>query len=625
VSVVTAEEIRNLGARTLEEVLRVLPGFDVLTDSLGRSRVVLRGIEPGGSSETVLLQFNGVPLNEDLNGGATLINLDLPVDHVKRIEVVRGPASALYGGNAFAGVVNIVSSGLEDFEGIGLEAGLGSFATHRLELRLGNSVKGVTISGFVHFTDTDGARLLVPADAQPSTISVAPGRTTDDRRSLETSYRADFKDFTLNLRLKNENSGGFVGLGDTLGTQNDLNNRQLIVDLGYSRALGTAGTLHADVSYGENEVRQLLEVLPPGFERPLPEGIARFPSGVFLQTATNLRRYGAGARVERRLGSAHHLLAGAALERASTFGLEAQGNLDFRSLTARPRLEPLPGLLPQTQRTTLGVFAQDSWTAAPRLVVTAGARWDHYSDVGSVVSPRAAAVFTLPKDVGLKLLYGRAFRPPSFAELAFDLPGLGPNPDLEPARVDTGELALSYKKGDWRLSADAFMSWLRDPIGTPEPYSPLRPQQLLNLPGIDLRGFELELRRNFGVSDFLFVSYTHQSAEDHETGLPRADVPQELAAFGATFHYRERLIATPSVLLRSSRPRAAGDSRQPVPGYGLVNLHLRARNVVKTLELSLTLSNLLGTRYADPAPLGGLPGDYPRPGRTALLNAAYVF
>src|SRR5262249_39338788 len=172
VSIVTAEEIQNLGARTLEEVLRTLPGFDVLTDSLGRSRLVLRGIEPGGSSDTVLLLFNGTPLNEDLNGGATLINLDLPVEHVKRLEVVRGPGSALYGGNAFAGVVNIVSSGLEDFEGIGLRAGIGSFGTHRLSLRLGNSVKGVTISGFVHFTDSHGAPLLVPADSQPPPISL---------------------------------------------------------------------------------------------------------------------------------------------------------------------------------------------------------------------------------------------------------------------------------------------------------------------------------------------------------------------------------------------------------------------------------------------------------------------
>jgi iron complex outermembrane receptor protein len=628
VSLVTAEEIQNRGARRLEDVLRMVPGFDVVTDSLGRSRIVVRGIVPGvgGGSDGVLVLFNGHPLNEDISGGATVVNLDLPMEHVKRVEVLRGPASALYGGGAFAGVVNIVTSDVEDFQGIGLYGGAGSFTTHRVGMRLGNQVAGVTISGFLHFTDSDGARLAIPADAQPSTISVAPGRTTDDYRSLETSYRLGFKDLSLNLRLKNENAGGFVGFGDSLGTQNDLNNRQTALDVGYRRTLGDAGSFRARIGYTQSEVRQLLEVLPPGFERMNPDGVLlSFPGGVFLQTSFNTRRHGAEAALDHRIGGHHHGTVGVSFDRVKTFDLDAKGNLDFRTMTASSGLQPLPGVTEDTQREILGLFAEDTWTPSPRIAVSAGLRFDHYDDVGDLTSPRGAVVLTLPRDLSLKLLYGRAFRAPSFSELHFNLPGYLANPDLLPSKVETLEAMLTYDARALRVSGTLFSSFVRDPIGTAGPASALAPRQLVNLPGVDVRGLELELRRNFNVSDSVFASFTHQQAEDSATGLRRADVPRELAALGATFNFRDRLSVTPSALFRSRRTRAPGDLRPPVDGYAIVNLHVRLRELMKTLEISGTLSNLFDVRYSDPSPLGGVPGDYPRPGRSVFIMATYRF
>ncbi len=628
VSIVTADEIQSRGARSLEDVLRQVPGFDVLVDSLGRSRIVVRGIAPGigGSSDSVLILFNGHRLNEDLTGGATLVSLDFPMDHVKRVEIIRGPASALYGGGAFAAVVNIVGAGLDDFEGVGLLAGAGSFGTHRAALRLGNELKGIAISGFLHFTDTDGARLLIPADAQPKTITRTPGRTTDDRRSLETSYHVTFRDLSLNLRLKTENTGGFVGFDDSLGTQNDLNDRQTAVDLGYRHPLGDGGSIRAGLGFTQSKISELLETLPPGFERAIPGGpTLSFPAGVFLQTSQNARRWNAETALDRRLGSKHRALVGASFERVSTFGLEAKGNLDFRSLTARSGLQPLPGVLADARRNVVGLYAEDAWTPTERVAVTAGLRYDHYDDVGGAFSPRAAVVVTLPQDLSAKLLYGRAFRPPSFTELDFNLPGFVANPDLQPTRVDTFEAALTYKARALRVSGTLFESHVHDPIGVPGPVSALAAQRLVNLPGIDVRGVELELRRNFGVSDSLFATYTHQQAEDAVTGIRRADVPRDLGSAGATFTYRDRFSVTPQALVRSARTRSPGDPRPPMDGYAVVSLHVRARDLVKTLEITGTISNLFGVRYSDPAPLGGVPGDYPRPGRSVFVMATYRF
>ncbi len=118
VYVVTEEDIRRSGARGLHEVLETVPGLEVVTDDLGHGRVIVRGV-PGaltsGGSENVLVLLNGLKLNENITGGAFAVNLDLPVDNIKRIEVVRGPGSVLYGVGAFLGVVNIVTESVDTF------------------------------------------------------------------------------------------------------------------------------------------------------------------------------------------------------------------------------------------------------------------------------------------------------------------------------------------------------------------------------------------------------------------------------------------------------------------------------------------------------------------------------
>src|SRR5438128_3954139 len=125
VSVVTDEDIRRMGARTLEEVLETVPGIEVLTDNLGRGRIVIRGVPGGltsGSSENVLVLFNGHRVNEDISGGATIVNLDFPVENIKKVEIIRGPGSALFGANAFLGVINIVTYNADTFRGVEVAA-----------------------------------------------------------------------------------------------------------------------------------------------------------------------------------------------------------------------------------------------------------------------------------------------------------------------------------------------------------------------------------------------------------------------------------------------------------------------------------------------------------------------
>jgi len=87
----------------------------------------------------------------------------------------------------------------------------------------------------------------------------------------------------------------------------------------------------------------------------------------------------------------------------------------------------------------------------------------------------------------------------------------------------------------------------------------------------------------------------------------------------------ERLVLTPVLVYRSERPRAPTDPRPPLDPYVRVDLNLRVLRVFRSLELWATAFNLFDKRYSDPAPPGGVPGDYPRPGRALFVGAGYKF
>ena len=641
VTLVTAEEIHEHGFRTLEEVLRAQPGFDVLSDGLGRGHIVVRGAPGGvasGSSEGVLILLDGHRLNEDLHGGATLSNLAIPVDGLARIEILRGPASALYGEGAAAAVIHLVSERPSAPEPgdprtrLRVSAGHGSFDQQHLSMELGGRLGEVGLIGLVHYGDSSGARLSVPADAQTvrdltsgrRAVSLAPGRTKDDVRTLESLYRLTYKDVQVLWRMKQEQSGGFIGAGDILGTQNRLRSAQLLFDVLHTRKLGE-GTLRTTAGLTRSRLNELLEVLPPGFERVLADGsLVRLASPVFLETSLGSVRVGVESLYDRPLGD-HDVLLGVGLERESTFGLEASSNLDFQTFAPRASLQPLRGALADAGRTSAGLWGQDVWRLSSRTTLTSGARLDHVGDVGLRLSPRLVASHALPRDVTLRLMYSRAYRAPSFRELAFDLPTLTGNPDLEATSLQSVEVSAVFRRQPLVLSGSLYRSWLRNPVrprGTP---AIERPAPLVNDVGSNITGLELLARRELG-RHAAFVHYSFQDADDAASGRPVAGVSGHVAALGGSFVVDDRTTITPHWLLRTSRPRAPGDPRPALAGYGVVNVAARRLLLEsKRLELRGVIKNLLDQSYRDPSPAWGVPGDYPRPGRSLYVDARYRF
>lgn len=646
VSVVSAEDIRRIGARTLAEVLKLVPGFDVLTSNLGQNRIIIRGLTAGGG-ENVLILFNGHRLNEEITGSATTVNLDIPVTNLERIEIIRGPGSALFGADALAGVINLVPYTTETFEGLRLSAGGGSFATQQYNLLAGRVVNGVSLSGFVQYSDTDGAQRVVEADVQTADdcrraplgvppVSRAPSETDDERRSVDANVQIAYKGLALNARVKDERSGGFIGLSERL-SDSELENRQMLFDARYRHALGERGGLLAKFSFTQNEMQQRLELLPPGFMLGFPEGDT-FPDGVIVDFTFNSRRFGGEIILDYRLFPQHHITLGVGFANESTFGLDTRGNVEASPTT----LEPLPSfqelpfdIIRDRSRDIFSVFVQDIWDPLPGLEVTLGVRYDHFSDFGDTVNPRASVVWRFAGPFHLKLLYGRAFRAPSFFELSFNattpITGFRGNSDLDPMTLQAFEAALGYTGKRVRISANYFLTLIRDFIEITPSTAPGVLDTYTNSKGIDIQGVEFEVQAQWREHT-MFMNYTYQHAEVDETGERVPDVPAHLANIGLSLALGPYLRLTPTLLIRGDRPRiepasqtAVPDPREDASAYALVNVSLLAHNFFCTLELSATVNNLLDTDYEDPAPAFTVPGDYPRPGRSVFIQATYKF
>ncbi|MGR3176796.1 MAG: TonB-dependent receptor plug domain-containing protein, partial [Candidatus Anammoxibacter sp.] len=169
ITVITAEEIYNIGARTLTDILMIVPGFNIIKDaSFGVKQFGTRGIRR--ADEKIKVLVDGHSLNMPFNGSAATFFDDLSLKNVKRIEIIRGPGSALYGANAFLAVINIITKDADDIDGVELASGFGSFDTQEYSILFGKTFSGIGVSGFIDYYNTNGLSDTIKEDA----LSVQP-------------------------------------------------------------------------------------------------------------------------------------------------------------------------------------------------------------------------------------------------------------------------------------------------------------------------------------------------------------------------------------------------------------------------------------------------------------------
>jgi outer membrane cobalamin receptor len=190
-SVITSEDIEAMGARDLEEVLQTIPGMHV-----GKNPIVyvpnvrVRGVSSFYGAQT-LYMINGVPIQSLYVGHPSLVWAGMPLKAVERIEVIRGPGSALYGADAFSGAINIITKSAADIPKTQVGVTGGSFDTYGSWVNTAYRAGGIEGALSLEYNQTRGFKETIDSDTQTlldaggTTASLAPGEVNTGHKQIE--------------------------------------------------------------------------------------------------------------------------------------------------------------------------------------------------------------------------------------------------------------------------------------------------------------------------------------------------------------------------------------------------------------------------------------------------------
>lgn len=617
-NVITAEQIRRMGARDIMDVLRTIPGIGVTRAAYGVEEVEVRGIKTLYSEKMKFL-IDGHTASPNANGGFAFAYDGLPLNNVKRIEIMRGPGSALHGSNAMAAVINVITNEARDTERDTISVAAASYQTYKADAQLSNIFdNGLAAALFVDAYKTDGARLTVESDALGNS-----GKTDDWDRRIDVGLNASLEEFTLHTRLSRRNRGPYIGGAYALNDESEIDTMAFLLELGHQYAVTDKARLTSKVYYDQFRWDAYWELYPEG-TGPYAEGLVGNP---YLKERT----LGLELQWDHELSSDNRLTLGAVAENRRQYDVGQRTNFHPLTFAPAPPVQDVTAIGNWNRneaREVQALYVQDVWQLRDGLDLTLGARHDRYSDFGHTTNPRAALVWGFREGWDAKLLYGTAFRAPTFTELYNqNNPSLWGNPDLQAEKMRTYELSLGHMSGEVRSRVSVFHNEFTDQI-TLGP-SLVMPGffQYENRGGATIDGLEAEAGYHFSRDSHVWINYTWQHPVDRDTGSRLPDVPTYKGNLGFNAALSHGLNLNLNVFAIGPRPRSGGDARPQAGGYALTDLTLLANGVRHGLDLSASVRNLFDKEYKDPAPAnpgGTLKNDFPREGRTLWLELTYA-
>jgi outer membrane receptor for ferrienterochelin and colicins len=616
ITVISAQQIADRGYEQLEDALRDIPGIDMIhINGYAPTLIYFRGMY-GAENLRALLMIDGIVENNIL-GSNDMAGPAYSLHNADHIEIIWGPVSALYGANAFGGVINIISKKGDVINGLTAEQGFGSFGTSFEKVSLGLKKSGFefAVAGTMYnskgpsFTNRDPnytGSYVTNAYSLNAQVSYGTdkSRTTAGYRVYRTpmGWGTYANSPTTYLRLPSQgyNNLGIIGI-----LQSDVRGEKSGLDDAYLR------TFFVQHEYTPNNK---LNMLGRFVYRETGTGQDSY---VYLTVdGRKLMRYGVASYSNRVSGEFtlnytpaqdHRISAGVqfyqdnveAGSRASTVdtalyfidGRDTLTNLHTHFLTRQFDI-----------RNNFGSYLQYNLTT--RLLgktnFTAGTRYDRNSYFGDALSPRVAIVNQPADKWTFKLQFGMAFRAPTNLEI-YQTPN--PTFQLKEEKIKTVEANVIYALSNKiNLQLNGFHNDLSDVIILGN-LSGLNPDK--NPGVIDITGFEavagLVLSKNIsGFLNFTYQDATGKNLITHSTG-PVPGVATVKGNAGITVKTADLFILSLSGNWVGTRQSPKTDPYGPVKGYFLANAVIRTQPLFKEkITLSINIHNILNTKWLDP-------------------------
>jgi outer membrane receptor for ferrienterochelin and colicins len=632
VTIISSEQIRRYGYRTLAEVLNSVMGFN-LTYDRNYYYLGVRGVGlPGDYNARVLLMVDGHRYNEPSNDSFfTGPGLGLDMGDVKKIEIVRGPASALYGQNAMLAIINVVTKGYADGAGSEAQLTLGEPGVTTLAARTRGRSGKVEYSVNVLGLNREGHHILeYPEFADPGIVDYDEdgnpdysGFTVDNdgEEMLAFRSRLAFGNFTLNLFLNDWEKQVPTGSWET-----NFDTGEEVVNEGYR---------YLDLKYMSEEEGDFTWWAKATTENYYYEGDFPYaydyvytdpawrdaPYTIFRDdwdaTWHTLEFQGDYEGI-----SSHRLAFGAkyTLNRVHMESFEVDPYWLYMNI--EPTYHNLSG------------FVQDEITLSDSASLVLGLNHNIYDEdvfKGDVerTNPRVGVILAVGPDTRLKGLYGEAFRVPNTNEFLYNDAGESqlPNSNLEAEVIRTGELILEHDfSSSWSLRSSLYRTSLESLIQAEEVAGPVGTAfQYQNSPDdIISTGVECEIRKFISEDTSGYLSVALQRTENDQTGDKLPNSPEEMVNLGVSVPLvRGEVYLSVDNQYVGEVMTAYLDEK--VDSYFLTNATISHNAVASDLEMSLSVYNLFDVAYSHPGTYDHVQTEIPQDGRTLGLNVKYSF
>jgi len=507
VLVVTQQQIRERGYVNLYQLLEDLPGVDVqnYANNIELNRVSIRGFV---RNDKFVVMQDGIRINSP-TGETVPISDNFSLYNAKQVEIVYGPASALYGADAFTGVINIITTQASDIEGVEFTALGGEFGSHALYAHAGTQINDtLQLSGGAHWQETDNPDLAdyYPQDFALGDLVTLNGETVTKAQDRQ-GYIGDTRSSSAYFKAVLNNSLTLGGNYWAFRSRTDVAARPETTDYG-SAAYWNSALMDVYANY-----RFTLNPQLKGFAQFDYADYEVAPQSYFANIYTNFANgykyvHGTKKQLETQLEYAwndnNNLIGGISLadyfSQPKTIDLPTRYNTKLapqaQNFSYLGTENTLPVNIYQHNYRNIGAYLQWRRTWNAQWASIMGMRYDHNSSYGTSFNPRFGLIYQPQETTTLKVLYGTAFLAPS-PFLAYEHYGSFsgqtndqglylsdflhiPNPNLKPEEIQTLEFNVTHHLNDHvSLLSSVYYSQADNLIYN----APADPQQPTYIPG----------------------------------------------------------------------------------------------------------------------------------------------
>ena len=583
VSVLHADELKKLGITNLYNALETVPGIELSMGIAGAKQIVMRG-NKSFVRDKIKLMIDGISVNSELSG-SSYFYLDMPIENIQRIEVIRGPASALYGSYAHIGVINVITKASTHKENI-LFTNVSSVHNNDIGFTQNINTKGIKLALDGFFVKNNNSRGY-------SSYSLLPMQkdftSYEDFTNKSLGVTLQFyKELSFTSRWLEQNTQNFYGYGAWPIVQDPktLQNTSFINELRYTPKISKNSSLDLKIGYklykysGGARLRPLSLL---GYPYDLIGNGSYKEDVIYADTALKYN-----SRV-------HNALFGIYLSQANANDTKYFVNNPAVSTVTNTEL-PSDGLKDNLTRNQYAFYFNDIYTLSDKWTTNIGMRYDYYSDAESSFAPKLSLLYTQDDAQSYKLMYQRSFRAPSWIELYSNTQQFVGDPSLKSETIDTVELAYSYEGGfDSWFTLNFFYSHMKDFIYRDAAY------KLLNGDKKDSYGTEFELKMPLNEQLTLQANYSYvQVRTTHNNDVPF--IANNLANAMLYYQINSQWHTGSKLRYVGNRERQAADARSTLHGYTTFDQTLTFTQ--DSFSIQASAKNIFDADVAFPSKLG---------------------